>query len=101
MRICRSLEATCDFIEGFVGRWLVACGLGTLMHSVPRINPRLTFSHCSGGCGHVCSARFQTIRLVFAGHRVRMCSMESTSLHTVQNCLRSKPGMCLHTVPIM
>ena len=105
MKICKSLEAPLCLVEGFDGcccicAW-IGLGSGRSTHPIPSIRPRLISGHCSRPCGHVCAARFQAVCLVFVGHCVRMCSIESTSWHTVQNCLWPKPGMCPHTVPIM
>ena len=91
VKICRGLEAPLCLVEGLggcccVGGWF---GLksGKLTHLTSSIRLRLISSHCSQACGHVCSVRFQAVCRVSVGHCFRMCSIESTSWHTVQNCL--------------
>jgi len=107
IRTCKSLEVPCSLIDGFY-RCCSPCGCmgcihgcSLLMHPMPRISLRIMTGHCSRVCGHACSARFQTIHLVFAGHCVRMWSIKSNLLHAVQNCCCWKPGICFHIAPIM
>ena len=104
-RICRSLAAPRCLIGVICGCWFWCAGcllcFGELMHPIPRIRPRLISGHWFRLCGHICFASFQIVFLVFTGHRVRMCSIESTSRHVVQYFLCPKPGMCPHIGPTM
>jgi len=78
--------------------WFSLEGSVIVLH--PRMIPRLISGQRFYACSQRFSARPHIVLRGAAWQCTRMCSMDSMTLHVVQNSRCSLPGMCCQCLPI-